>query len=106
MKRQDDSTKLAHIYESMNQPGGEPTIVVLNMNDRVIGKYKGDWSPETYHDYNLAEELGYEFEEWGDVYTSGPGWELYATDGAGMVVVDSGTDVRTAVRQAIKSTRD
>ena len=101
-----DSNKLAYLYENMRQPAGVPTIVALDMNDRVVGRYKGQWSPETYNANNLAEEMGYEFEEWGDVYTSGAGWKLYANDGAGMVVVDNGVDVRTAVRQAIKSTRD
>lgn len=101
-----DNKKIAYIYENIQQPVGVPTIVALDMNDRVIGKYKGHWSQETYDANNLADDLGYRFEEWGDVYTSGPGWKLYANDGAGMVVVNDGVNVKTAVRQAIKSTKD
>lgn len=92
------------------QDAGEPlpvettdnkTIVLIDPDDNIIGKYHGQWNRRTFNQIDADERMGVEFDDWGEPYVQGKGWTLYAYDGMGAVVVDAGFDVERATKRAI-----
>lgn len=82
-------------------PSKDKTIVIIDPNDEIIGKYRGRWSKQSFNRIPSQERMGVEFDDWGEPYVQGKGWTLYAYDGVGAVVIDDGIDVNRAVDKAI-----
>lgn len=79
------------------------TIVLIDPDDNIIGKYHGQWNRRTFNKINADERMGVKFDDWGEPYVQGNGWTLYAYDGMGAVVVDAGLDIKRTVEKAIRA---